>query len=240
MKKWAATTLAGALVLSGIGLGNNVMAKENDGTSKPAPAAQTTNNNSKAKISLDSAKKIATGLFKNAKIEEIELEKKNGLLVYHVEFENRKDKEDEVYIDAYTGKVTWEKDFNDDDDDNKQKQDKNNNTSSKDSKNNKPNTKKNDDDDNDDKDDDDNKKPTKPKQNNKPSKPSTKITKEQAIKIALTKVPGKVEEVELEKENNKLVYEVEIKAKKKNNDDDDAKVYVSATDGKVLKVKWDD
>ncbi|MBD8498292.1 PepSY domain-containing protein [Paenibacillus arenosi] len=118
MKKWIATSVAGALVVSGLGLGfGSVVSADHD--NKQAKVVQTSKKN-EVRISLTLAKQIAKQVYNGGKIDEIELEKKNGRLVYHVEFENRKDKEDEIYIDADTGSVTFEKDFklNDDDDDN--------------------------------------------------------------------------------------------------------------------------
>ncbi|WP_404430382.1 PepSY domain-containing protein [Sutcliffiella horikoshii] len=57
--------------------------------------------------------------------------------------------------------------------------------------------------------------------------------------IAKKEVPGELEDIELERENGKLVYEVEIK-NHQNGDDDDLTVYVDAITGKVLYVEWDD
>ncbi|UAL47663.1 PepSY domain-containing protein [Sutcliffiella horikoshii] len=57
--------------------------------------------------------------------------------------------------------------------------------------------------------------------------------------IAKKEVPGELEDIELERENGKLVYEVEIK-NHQNGDDDDVSVYVDAITGKVLYVEWDD
>ncbi|MCR8844841.1 PepSY domain-containing protein [Paenibacillus sp. SC116] len=121
MKKWIATSVAGALVVSGLGFGSVVNADHNN---KQAKVVQTSKKN-EVRISLALANQIAKQVYNGGKIEEIELERKNGRLVYHVEFENRKDKEDEIYIDADTGSVTFEKDFklNDDDDNDDDKDD---------------------------------------------------------------------------------------------------------------------
>ncbi|TVX89415.1 PepSY domain-containing protein [Paenibacillus agilis] len=212
MKNWVVATVAGAVLMGGVGFGSVVMADNNNETK--ARAVQAANQN-EVKLSLAQAKTIAKGLFKDAKIDEIELENINGRLVYHVEFENRKDKEDEVIIDATTALVTWEKDFKKNgkhDDDYNDRDDHDDN-----------------DDDNDDRDD-------------KKNAPTTKVnfSKEQAKKIALSQVSGKVEDVELEKKFRnhvyEYVYEVEIDVKK----GDDATVYVSAETGKVLKVELED
>jgi uncharacterized membrane protein YkoI len=57
----------------------------------------------KAIISLEEAKKIALGAF-SGEIEDIELDKEDGRLIYEVEIE-RGDKEAKIEIDAYTGEV---------------------------------------------------------------------------------------------------------------------------------------
>lgn len=57
--------------------------------------------------------------------------------------------------------------------------------------------------------------------------------------IAKKEVPGKIEDIELERENGKLVYEVEIE-NYQNGDDEDVTVYIDAITGKVLYVEWDD
>ncbi|MCR8844842.1 PepSY domain-containing protein [Paenibacillus sp. SC116] len=214
MKNWVVATVAGAVLVGGVGFGSVVMADNND--QSKARAVQAANQN-EVKLSFAQAKTIAKGLFKDAKIDEIELEKVNGRLVYHVEFENRKDKEDEVIIDATTAHVTWEKDFKKNgkhDDDYNDRDDHDDN-----------------DDDNDDRDDRDDKQVPTSKVN---------ISKEQAKKIALTQVSGKVDDIELEKKFRnhvyEYVYEVEVDVKK----GDDATVYVSAETGKVLKVELED
>ncbi len=61
----------------------------------------------------------------------------------------------------------------------------------------------------------------------------------EAIGIAKKEVPGKLEDIELERENGKLVYEVEIE-NFQNGDDEDVTVYIDAITGKVLYVEWDD
>ncbi|TVX89416.1 PepSY domain-containing protein [Paenibacillus agilis] len=158
MKKWIATSVAGALVVSGLGFGSVVNA---DHDNKQAKVVQTSKKN-EVRISLTLAKQIAKQVYNGGKIDEIELEKKNGRLVYHVEFENRKDKEDEIYIDADTGSVTFEKDFksNDDDDDHDDRDDDrdDNDDDNDDIDDNRDDNDDNDDqdDDNDDNDDDDN------------------------------------------------------------------------------------
>lgn len=61
----------------------------------------------------------------------------------------------------------------------------------------------------------------------------------EAIGIAKKEVPGKLEDIELERENGKLVYEVEIE-NFQNGDDEDVTISIDAITGKVLYVEWDD
>jgi uncharacterized membrane protein YkoI len=61
----------------------------------------------------------------------------------------------------------------------------------------------------------------------------------EAKDIALKEVSGKIDDIELERENGQLVYEVEIETEQ-HGDDDDVTVYVDAVTGKVLYVEWDD
>ncbi len=65
------------------------------------------------------------------------------------------------------------------------------------------------------------------------------ISIDEAIGIAKKEAPGKLEDIELERENGKLVYEVEIE-NFENGDDEDVTVYIDAITGKVLYVEWDD
>ena len=63
-----------------------------------------------------------------------------------------------------------------------------------------------------------------------------KITEEQATKTALEKVPGTVNEVELEDENGTIVYEIEVVS----TDGTQQDVKVDAQTGKIVKVEADD
>ncbi|UHA72202.1 PepSY domain-containing protein [Paenibacillus sp. 481] len=152
----------------------------------------------KVKISFTQAKQAALKLF-NGTIEDIELEKDNGRLYYHVDFKNTDDDFD-VYVDAITGKA-WQ---TDDDDDDKVKVT-----------------------------------PPKKKESTSTTKPSNKqqyITKDKAVQIALNKVAGTVTEVELDNDDNRYEYEIEIKT----TDGREVKIDVSAKTGKILKVDWED
>lgn len=61
----------------------------------------------------------------------------------------------------------------------------------------------------------------------------TGLTEEQIIAIALTQVPGEVQEVELEREKGMQVYEVEILGA----DGIETEVEIAAETGEVLKVE---
>ncbi|WP_375253749.1 PepSY domain-containing protein [Yoonia sp.] len=63
----------------------------------------------------------------------------------------------------------------------------------------------------------------------------TGLSEEQVIAIALLEVPGEVNEVELEREHGKQIYEVEIIAE----DGTEMEVEINAETGDVLKVSAD-
>lgn len=62
------------------------------------------------------------------------------------------------------------------------------------------------------------------------------VTKAQATEIALQKVPGTVDEVELEKEDGKVVWEVEIIAANKQ----EHELLIDANSGEIIKQELDD
>jgi len=64
----------------------------------------------------------------------------------------------------------------------------------------------------------------------------TAIDMQQAISIAQQQVPGKVTESELDREDGKLVWEVEILG----NDQQEWELYIDAQTGAVLKKEQDD
>ncbi|MBG9944769.1 PepSY domain-containing protein [Brevibacillus formosus] len=63
-----------------------------------------------------------------------------------------------------------------------------------------------------------------------------KISVEQAKKIALAKVNGNIKSIKLDEDDNRYVYEVEVKTSKGQEVD----LEISATTGAVLDVDWDD
>lgn len=65
-------------------------------------------------------------------------------------------------------------------------------------------------------------------------KKNVKISKQKAIEIALEKVKGEVDDVELEMHNGSYVYVVEIER-----EEDDVFVYVQAYTGEILHITYD-
>ncbi|MCR2821661.1 PepSY domain-containing protein [Lederbergia panacisoli] len=61
------------------------------------------------------------------------------------------------------------------------------------------------------------------------------LTKEEAVKIALKTVQGKVDDVDLEELNGQLYYFVEIET-----DDKEADIQINAITGEVKSIEWDD
>ena len=80
---------------------------------------------------------------------------------------------------------------------------------------------------------------TAPKKSKIPAslKSQAKISLEDARATALKKVPGKIKEEELEKENGKLVYSFDIQA---TGQKDITEVQVSAIDGAIVSVEKED
>ena len=63
-----------------------------------------------------------------------------------------------------------------------------------------------------------------------------KLTEEEAIKIALENVNGKVDDVDLEHSGGLTYYLVEIEQA----NDQEATVQINAISGKVMTITWDD
>ncbi|TWI56181.1 PepSY domain-containing protein [Halalkalibacter nanhaiisediminis] len=63
------------------------------------------------------------------------------------------------------------------------------------------------------------------------------IGEKEAKRIALSKVAGKVEDIELDEDNGRLIYEIEIKAE---SEDIDAEVLIDAITGEVMTIIWED
>lgn len=65
---------------------------------------------------------------------------------------------------------------------------------------------------------------------------ATGLTEDQAIAIALAEFPGEVEEVELEREDGILIYEVEIETA----DGGETEVEIDANSGEIIEVSLED
>ena len=149
-------------------------------------------------------------------IEEIELEDENGKLIFKVEVENRKDRDSEVYVDAYTGEVIEvEYDDRDDheeaEDDDDQEVDNDDNNTAEDKKNSTQD-----------------KKVKSAEQTSK----SDLISREEAIKIAKETHNGTVQETELDEDDGQYIFEVEFE-----DDDQEVEVEIDAKTGEVLNVE---
>ncbi|MCM3712596.1 PepSY domain-containing protein [Alkalihalobacillus oceani] len=68
--------------------------------------------------------------------------------------------------------------------------------------------------------------------------PAQTITKQEAERIALEQVSGHVEDVDLEDEDGRLLYEVEIEIE--GQDGDEATVLIDAVTGEVITIIWED
>ena len=65
---------------------------------------------------------------------------------------------------------------------------------------------------------------------------ATGLSEEQAIEIALLEVPGDVEEVELEKDDGVMIYEIEILGA----DGQEFEVEIAAADGTIIEIEVED
>ena len=65
---------------------------------------------------------------------------------------------------------------------------------------------------------------------------ATGLSEEQAIEIALLEVSGEVQEIELEKEDGEMVYEIEIVRA----DGQEFEVEIAAVNGAIIEVEMED
>ena len=65
---------------------------------------------------------------------------------------------------------------------------------------------------------------------------ATGLSEEQAIEIALLEVSGEVQEIELEKEDGEMVYEIEILRA----DGQEFEVEIAAVNGAIIEVEMED
>ncbi|WP_186380816.1 PepSY domain-containing protein [Paenibacillus xylanexedens] len=133
----------------------------------------------------------------NGKVDDVDLERRNGQIIYEVEIDRRGSNDVVVRLDAYTGKVLAV--VNDDDDDDDYNGAVTNNSSSKSASN------------------------------------QVKLTVAQASDIALKQVTGaKVTKVELDHDDGRYVYEIELRTAQ-----GEADVDIDANTGKVLSFDQD-
>ncbi|MGI8670719.1 MAG: PepSY domain-containing protein [Aridibacter sp.] len=175
---------------------------------------------SQDKVTKEEARKIALKRVKGKIVDE-EYEKENGRMVYGFEIKQADGTVMEVKVDEITGKVIFVgKDDGDEDENGKDDED----SMSEDNDGKMSDEMKDDEEENDE---------DEAKESEEMLMKQAKITKAQAEKIALKKAPGKVEERELENENNILVYSFDIRNKKGTI----TEVQVDAKTGKIVSVQ---
>ncbi len=80
------------------------------------------------------------------------------------------------------------------------------------------------------------KKPADDPVDEQPEEPApSMLSREEAIQIAITEVPGRVEDIELDEEDGIKVYEVEIEV----DDESEATILINAYTGEILSLTWD-
>ena len=167
------------------------VAEENDTQNQVELAKQ-------AKITEEQATKTALEKVPGT-VNEVELEDENGAIVYGFEVVSTDGTQQDVKVDAQTGKIV--KVEVDDEENGKENDEEENDT-----------------------------------QTQAELAKQAKITEEAATKTALEKVPGTVNQVELEDENGTIVYGIEVVS----TDGTQQDVKVDAQTGKIVKVEADD
>ncbi len=176
---------------------------------------------SQDKVTKEQARKIALEKVKGKIVDE-EYEKENGKMVYGFEIKQADGTVMEVKVDEMTGKIIFVgKDDGDEDENGNDDED----SMSEDNDGKMSNEMKDDEEEENDEDE--------AKESEEMLMKQAKITKAQAEKIALKKAPGKIEEGELENENNILVYSFDIRNKKGTI----TEVQVDAKTGKIVSVQ---
>ncbi|MDK8180911.1 PepSY domain-containing protein [Paenibacillus sp. UMB4589-SE434] len=210
--KIVAGLLGGIMLIAGISMGTAHIAQAGYSSSTGSKlAGQVKDSNPAALLEMNEAKQIALATVKEGIIEEIELHKQGGRYYYEVEFSNRADNADELYIDALTGKATWEKKSIKNQIKHESKHEQ---VSMQDTKHTQGIT----------------------TQNNQPAKTKQTISKEQAVKIALQQVSGSLIEIERDTDDGVSVYEVELRSV----DGRYVQLDIAAADGRILQIEWDD
>lgn len=199
----AAILLGGSAVAASGNTSGQPAPKAQSETTQTAPSAGTTStnanqNNTDKMLTVSQAKAIALKVVEG-KVDDVDLERRNGQTFYEVEIDRKGIPDLTVRLDAYTGKVlevVREDDFDDDDDDRDNGTDHVSNSS---------------------------------------AASQVKLTVEQASNIALKQVTGgKVTKVELDRDNGRYVYEIELRTAQ-----GEADVDIDAGTGKVLSFDQD-
>ncbi|MDT0126136.1 PepSY domain-containing protein [Paenibacillus sp. RRE4] len=187
-------------------LGGSAVAASGNMNGQPAPQVQSqttqstsaNQNNTGKLLTVSQAKSIALKAVEG-KVDDVDLERRNGQTFYEVEIDRKGNPDVTVRLDAYTGKVLAVVNDDDYDDDDDYRDNGTGNSSSTSVSN------------------------------------QVKLTVAQASNIALKQVTGgKVTKVELDRDNGRYVYEIELRTAQ-----GEADVDIDANTGKVLSFDQD-
>jgi len=199
----AAVLLGGSAVAASGNMNGQPAPKVQSETTQSAPASVTQStsvnqNNTGKLLTVSQAKSIALKAVEG-KVDDVDLERRNGQTFYEVEIDRKGKPDVTVRLDAYTGKVLAVVNDDDYDDDDDYRENGTGNSSSASASN------------------------------------EVKLTVAQASNIALKQVTGgKVTKVELDRDNGRYVYEIELKTAQ-----GEADVDIDANTGKVLSFDQD-
>jgi uncharacterized membrane protein YkoI len=199
----AAVLLGGSAVAASGNMNGQPAPKVQSETTQSAPASTTQStsanqNNTGKLLTVSQAKSIALKAVEG-KVDDVDLERRNGQTFYEVEIDRKGKPDVTVRLDAYTGKVLAVVNDDDYDDDDDYRENGTGNSSSASASN------------------------------------EVKLTVAQASNIALKQVTGgKVTKVELDRDNGRYVYEIELRTAQ-----GEADVDIDANTGKVLSFDQD-
>ena len=199
----AAVLLGGSAVAASGNINGQSAQQIQAGTTQSAPASVTQStsanqNNTGKLLTASQAKSIALKAVEG-KVDDVDLERRNGQTFYEVEIDRKGSPDVTVRLDAYTGKVLAVINDDDDNDDDDYRNNGSTNSSSASASN------------------------------------QVKLTVAQASNIALKQVTnGKVTKVELDRDNGRYVYEIELRTAQ-----GEADVDIDANTGKVLSFDQD-
>ncbi|WP_440114307.1 PepSY domain-containing protein [Paenibacillus sp. QZ-Y1] len=199
-KLWIGS-LSAAVLLGGSVVAANGSVNGQSVQTTPTPTTQsvTQNQNSTGKLLTVAQAKAAALKAAEGKVDDVDLERRNGQTFYEVEIDRKGSNDVVVRLDAYTGKILAVVDDKDDDDDNDDQGTVTGNTS------------------------------------NSSASKQVKLTASQASNIAMKQVTGgKVTKVELDHDDGRYVYEIELRTAQ-----GEADVDIDANTGKVLSFDQD-